>query len=79
MNTKTERTRFWSSPDTTTCIQFRTDTDPKVWIHTNLGWVPIGNTPDDAGAAEAFAVDVAAGYKLEEASEDTARYMAGWE
>lgn len=63
------RTRLWESESgSSTCVQFRTDVKPMVWMHTNLGWVPIGNAPEDEKEAETFAEDVAAGYNLVESS-----------
>lgn len=70
------RTRCWESRDSSTVVQFRTDVEPKVWMHTNIGWLPIGNTPDNEVEAEAFAVECAAGYKLVESPQDRAFYMA---
>lgn len=55
-------------PETTPDLQFRTDVRPFVWLRTNLGWVPIGNTPDTEPA----------GHGREEAPPERARYMAGW-
>ena len=74
------KTRFWDSDQgSSTCVQYRDDAEPMVWMHTNLGWVPIGNSPEDAGEAEAFAVETAKGYGLVERDNDTARAMAGVE
>lgn len=77
-----QRTRLWLAedhPHTSTGVQFRTDVEPKVWMHTNIGWVPIGNAPRDEAEAEAFAIEIAEGYDLMEMPEERARYMAGWE
>lgn len=72
------RTRLWeSNGGSSTCVQFRTDTEPKVWLHTNLGWVPIGNSPAEESEAEKFAVELADGYQLVEADQDRAEYFAG--
>jgi hypothetical protein len=73
------RTRYWHdfAGLSSTAVQFRDDADPMVFLHTNLGWVPIGNTPPDATGAERFAEEVAASYKLSEASQAVATYMAG--
>jgi hypothetical protein len=77
---KGHRTRFWDRPDgiTSTAVQFRTDADPMVHLHTNIGWVPIGNTPKDIAEAEKFAEECAVGYNLIERDQAHARYMAGW-
>jgi hypothetical protein len=76
-----KRTRLWKSEDgfSTTRVQFRTDCDPMVWMFTNIGWMPVGNSPDDVDAAESFATEVAEGYKLVECCEEEAHYFAGWE
>lgn len=75
------RTRYWHHPDgmSSTAIQFRDDTQPMVHMHTNLGWVPIGNAPTDATGAEAFAEQIAGNYGLSEGSPALATYMAGEE
>lgn len=73
-------TRLWASSETTTMVQFRTDTDHLVWIHTNVGWVPITNAPDNNEYdAALFAEEIAKGYGLTELSQEQARYFAGWE
>ncbi len=73
------RTRFWSNPDgcSSTCVQVRDDAQPMVHLHTNMGWVPIGNAPKTYHEAEKFAEEIAKGYGLEEADEEQAIYMAG--
>ena len=72
------RTRLWEDPEglSSTCVQFRTDTKPMVWVNTNMGWVPISNTPKDEKEAEQFAEEIATGYHLEESSPERAQYMA---
>ena len=80
MTDTVERTRFWSSDEgSSTCIQFRTDRRPAVWIHTNIGWIPVGNTPPALEQAEHFAENIAMGYNLTERDEAHARFMAGWD
>lgn len=73
------KTRYWDRSDglSSTAVQFRTDTDPMVFFHTNIGWVPIGNTPKDATGAEEFAEKLASGYGLTEANQTQAIYMLG--
>lgn len=73
------RTRFWSSRSgTTTCLQLRDDSDPPLWLHCNIGWVPLGNAKGlSYDAATPLAEQVAKGYDLEEADEETALEMAG--
>lgn len=70
------RTRLWMGHNTSTAVQFRNDTeegDPMVWMHTNLGWVPVGNSVGmSEKEAEELAVKIAAGYNLEEQDEETA-------
>lgn len=70
------RTRLWMGEHTTTAVQFRTDVaedEARVWLHCNLGWIPIGNSIGlSETEAEQLAVDAAAGYKLTEASEEVA-------
>ena len=75
------RTRAWESASgSSTIVQFRTDIDgAPVWMHTNIGWIPIGNAPEELGAAEDFAVKAAAGYGLEESPEWRAEELAGWD
>ena len=67
------KTRLWES--TSTCVQYRTDVTPFVYLHTNIGWVPIGNTPEGVEEAEKFAIKCAAGYDLIESSPERARSM----
>lgn len=73
------RTRYWDNPEgaSSTAVQFRDDTTPMVWMHTNLGWIQVGNSPTDVDEAESFAAKLAQGYGLEERSLRYARYMAG--
>lgn len=72
------KTRYWDNPGfSSTAVQFRTDTEPMIWMHTNIGWVPIGNTPVDRKEAEHFAEELAAGYNLEERGREFAEYMLG--
>ena len=43
-----DRTRYWASDHgSDTAVQFRTDVEPEVWMHTNMGWVPIGNCAEE--------------------------------
>ena len=63
------KTRLWSNPGTTTVIQVRNDVpadSPMVFIHTNLGWLPISNAPRTYNEAEQFAAEAADGYGLRE-------------
>lgn len=71
------RTRFWCDPMwlSSTCVQFRADTKPMVWLHTNIGWIPVGNTPETEKEAESFAIGLAEGYNLTEANQGLAQYM----
>lgn len=72
------RTRLWESDcGCDTMVQFRTDSDPMVFIHSNIGWLPIGNAPKTAEAAEKFALKMAEGYDLVEASTEKAEYFLG--
>lgn len=73
------KTRYWDNIDggSTTAVQFRDDTEPMVFLHSNIGWLPLGNTPKDATGAEAFAKQLADGYGLTEASQEVAQYMLG--
>lgn len=73
------KTRYWHHEDgmSSTAVQFRDDADPMVHLHTNMGWVPIGNTPKDVKDAEVFAEQLATGYNLQEANKDVAVYMLG--
>lgn len=60
------KNRFWGSELSSTAVMFMPKEDPKVWFHTNLGWVPIGNTPEDSAEAEQMAINLAVHYSLEE-------------
>lgn len=70
------RTRLWLGHHTSTAVQFRNDVeedDPMVWMHTNLGWIPVGNSVGlTEQEAEKLAVGIAGGYNLEEQDEETA-------
>lgn len=70
------RTRYWCNEEGNNGIQFRTDCRPMVWYLTNLGWLPIGNTPEDETEAEKFAEEAAGRYN--EVDKKRAEYMAGW-
>ena len=74
-------TRLWETgnPDGGTAIQYNNEATPKVWMHTNIGWIPIGNAPEEDKAAEEFAEETAKGYELTESSQSRAKYMAGIE
>ncbi len=74
------RTRLWESETgSSTAVQFRTDREPMVWMHTNLGWIAIGNAPTDQAEAEKFAEECAAGYGLKESTGARAYFMAGFD
>lgn len=62
----TVRTRLWESPN-----------GSSTWLHSNLGWLPISNTPADELTAEQFAEQTAAGYGLVESTKERANQMAG--
>lgn len=70
------RTRCWKSEETPTMVQFRTDSQPMVWLFTNLGWLSV-DSPTNESEAEAFAEEVAQGYNLVEVSSEEALYWAG--
>lgn len=73
------RTRYWCNDEGNNGVQFRTDSDiSKVWMCTNIGWLPISNAPEDELEAEKFAEEMAEGYGYEEADEAQAAHMAGW-
>ena len=73
------RTRLWNSENgSNTCVQFRTDSKPMVWVHSNIGWLGMGNTPENEAEAEKFAEETAEGYGLVETTPEEALYMAGW-
>ena len=75
---KKAKTRLWESDcGSNTMVQFRTDSDPMVFIHSNIGWLPIGNAPKTAAEAEKFAAETAEGYDLIEASTEKAEYFLG--
>ena len=71
------RTRLWMNEEGSTAVQFRTDTEYPVWLHTNIGWLNLGNGPTDHTQAERYAVDLAQGYELTEMSQDVARRFLG--
>ena len=74
------KTRLWMGNNTSTAVQFRNDVsegEPMVWMHTNLGWVPVGNSVGmSEQEAEDLAVKIAKGYSLEEQDEATALEFA---
>jgi hypothetical protein len=79
MYTYVKKTRAWYNPGVTdTIVQFRTDVTPFIYIHSNVGWLPIGNCPSDPEKAEKLAERTAKGYNLIEAPEDYAKHLAGW-
>ena len=49
-----------------------------VWVHSNIGWLGMGNTPENEAEAEKFAEETAEGYGLVETTPEEALYMAGW-
>lgn len=70
------RTRLWESDHgSSTAVQFRTDGECPVWLHTNLGWTPVG-VPEGEDP-EDYAEGLAESYRLTEQPEGRARYMAG--
>ena len=71
------KTRLWKAESSNTMIQFRTDAEPLVWMHTNMGWLPLGNSPTDHDEAEKFAAEAAEGYNLKETSSEVAEYFLG--
>lgn len=71
------KTRLWTNQERTTLVQFRTDSKPMVWIHTNIGWLACGNAPEDEKEAEQFAQEIANGWNLKEASHEMAIYFLG--
>jgi hypothetical protein len=73
------KTRYWSNDEGNNGVQFRNDASPMVWIATNIGWLPISNSPEDEQEAEAFAEKLAKGYGYDERSSEYALYMAGAE
>lgn len=74
------RTLAWhdSSGASNTIIQVRDDTTPYVWMHTNIGWVPIGNAPEQYEQAVDFALAFAKEHELEEMPMSLALYFAGY-
>lgn len=73
------RTRAWEAePGTSsTIVQVRDDAEPRVWLHTNIGWVGVSNAPEGYEEAERFAESMARGYGLAECSPARARFLAG--
>lgn len=70
-------TRAWTSKTTPTVVLWRKDIQPMVWLCTNAGWIPIGNTPEDSDAAESFAEEMAEEYQLAECHHSEALYLVG--
>lgn len=71
------RTKLWLSPDqsSTTMVQYRADVEPRVWLHTNRGWVPV-----DASAMEDALMSceqLADAWQLKEADDQTTAFFAG--
>lgn len=78
--TQVVRTRFWSGDMTSTAIQFRDDVEVPVWMHTNIGWVPVSNSSKQEMTleeSEKLAEDLAISYELTERSPETAWRMLG--
>jgi hypothetical protein len=73
-----KKTRAWNSPETNTIVQFRTDVSPFIYLHTNVGWIPVGNCPSNPEKAEKMAEDIAKGYNLTETTQEFAKHLAGW-
>ena len=73
------RTRCWEDPEgcSNTVVQVRDDARPMVHVHSNIGWLPISNAPEDWDAAVAMAESLARGWGLEESSRGRALWMAG--
>lgn len=63
-------TRLWISNYSDTAVQLRDDTKVKVWMHTNIGWVP--TDIEDAVEAEQYAESFAESYELYEVDADVA-------
>jgi hypothetical protein len=63
------RTRLWlSNSGSGTAVQYREDIDVRVWVHTNIGWVPASNMETESEAEK-----LASSWKLVEADEEVAR------
>jgi hypothetical protein len=63
------RTRLWlSNSGSGTAVQYREDIDVRVWVHTNIGWVPASNLETESEAEK-----LASSWKLVEADEEVAR------
>jgi hypothetical protein len=73
-----KKTRVWKSSKSNKIVQFRTDVSPFVYIHSDVGWMPLGNCPSDPEKAEAFAEKYAKSHKLAETSKEYAESIAGW-
>ena len=73
------RTRFWEDENrmSSTAVQVRDDATPMVYLHSNIGWIPIGNSPDTYEASMEFAEDLAKNYGLVERSQEVAFWMLG--
>lgn len=71
------KTRIWHNRNSTTMVQFISTANPKVYLQTNIGWLPIGNTPENDDEAQKFAEDCAVSYGLVEGSQEMANYFAG--
>lgn len=62
------RTRLWlSNSGSSTAVQYREDIDVRVWVHTNIGWVPASNMETESEAEK-----LASSWKLIEADEEVA-------
>lgn len=81
-----QRPRAWSDPEgcSSTIVLYdphvdRPDLGPRIYMHTNLGWVPLGFDVHDARGPEIVAEELGKGYGLQEVSESKARWLSGAE
>lgn len=62
------RTRLWlSNTGSSTAVQYREDTNIRVWVHTNMGWIPASNVETESEAEK-----LASSWKLIEVDEEVA-------
>jgi hypothetical protein len=73
------KTRYWINSEGNKGVQFRTDLDVMVWMATNIGWIPLNDSPKNEQDAERYAEKLAKSYSYKETSQDFANYMAGWD
>lgn len=72
------RPRAWADPEGCSSTIVLLD-EGSIFLHTNMGWVPVGLQTYDPRGEEVVAEEMAKGYELEEVSEERAWWLSGKE